>query len=53
MIEFVWEMAGVENVEADQVTRKVVVIGTMRPEFVLSRARQDKPLSKYWSDHSG
>lgn len=47
------EMAGVEDVVADQVTRKVVVVGTMRPEHVLSSARQDKPQSKYWSDYHG
>lgn len=52
-VSSVWKMAGVENVVADQVTKQVVVVGTMQPEHVLIRARQDKPNSKYWSDYHG
>jgi hypothetical protein len=50
-VQFVWKMAGVESVEADQISKKVVVVGTMKPEYVLIRAQQEKKLSNYWSGH--
>ena len=50
-VQFVWKMAGVENVVTDQVAKKVDVFGTMTPDAVLSRARKVKELSNYWSGH--
>jgi hypothetical protein len=50
-VQFVWKMAGVENVVTDQITKKVVVVGTMTQESVLTRARKVKELSNYWSGH--
>lgn len=41
--------AGVESITTDQWTKKVVVVGNVRPEFVLSRVQRDKPGAEYWS----
>ena len=41
--------AGVESITTDQWTKKVVVVGNVRPEFVLNRVQQDKPGAEYWS----
>jgi len=40
---------GVESITTDQWTKKVVVVGNVRPEFVLSRVQRDKPGAEYWS----